>query len=61
MVKNKGLQFLPQGSHHGRLLKNFMRAVATNPEEVAVDTDPNIDWHALSYNHEKFGVFVHSV
>ena len=44
-----------------KVVEELQRAVATYPEEVAVGTDPNIDEHALSYNHAKFGAFVHSV
>ena len=44
-----------------KVVEELQRAVAANPEEVAVGTDPNIDWHTLSYNHAKFGAFVCSV
>ena len=44
-----------------KVVEELQRAVAANPEEVAVGTDLNIDWHALSYNHAKFGAFVGSV
>ena len=44
-----------------KVVEELQRAVAANPEEVVVGTDPNIDQHALSYNHAKFGAFVRSV
>ena len=43
-----------------KVVEELQRAVAANPEEVAVGTDPNIDLHTLSYNHAKFGAFVRS-
>ena len=44
-----------------KVVEELQRAVTANPEEVAVGTDPNIDYDALSYNHAKFGAFVRSV
>ena len=45
MAKNKGLQFSAQGNHHPswKIVKELHRAVAANPEEVALGTDPKID------------------
>ena len=43
MAKNKGLQFSAQGHPSWKIVKELHRAVAANPEEVAVGTDPKID------------------
>ena len=40
MAKNKGLLFSAQTTHHEGVVKEFHWAVAANPEEVAVGTDP---------------------
>ena len=49
------------GHSSWEVVEELQRAVAANPEEVAVGTDANIDQYALSYNHAKFGAFVRSV
>ena len=59
--KKQEIAIFSTGHPSWKVVEELQRVVAANPEEVAVGTDPNIDQHALSYNHAKFGAFVHSV
>ena len=61
MAKKKGIAILSTGHPSWKVVEELQQAVTANPEEIAVGTDPNIDYHALSYNHAKFGAFVRSV
>ena len=59
--KKEVIAIFSTGHPSWKVVDELHRAVAANPEEVALGTDPNIDWHTLSYNIAKFGAFVHSV
>ena len=43
MAKKKGIAIFSTGHPSWKVVEELQRAVATNPEEVAVGTDPNID------------------
>ena len=41
--KKQGIAIFSTGHSSWKVVEEFQRAVAANPEEVAVGTDPNID------------------
>ena len=59
--KKQGIAIFSTGHPSWKVVEELQRAVAADPKEVAVGTDPNIDEHALRYNHAQFGTFVRSV